>query len=77
MARDGGLSKRGVGSRSSAAWSAREIELQALALLQHEIAALRAEFNADARKLRFELSQARDDLQRLRASSYFTSAERD
>ena len=33
MARDGGLSRLGVGSRSPAAWSAREIELQALATL--------------------------------------------
>ena len=33
MARDGGLSKLGVGSRSPAAWSARQIELQALATL--------------------------------------------
>ena len=33
MARDGGLSKLGVGSRSPAAWSARETELQALATL--------------------------------------------
>jgi hypothetical protein len=33
MARDGGLSKLGVGSRSPPAWSAREIELQALATL--------------------------------------------
>jgi hypothetical protein len=33
MARDGGLSKWGVGSRSPAAWSASEIELQALATL--------------------------------------------
>jgi hypothetical protein len=33
MARDGGLSKWRVGSRSPAAWSAREIELQALATL--------------------------------------------
>ena len=33
MARDGGLSKLGVGSRSPTAWSAREIELQALATL--------------------------------------------
>jgi hypothetical protein len=33
MARDGGLSKWGVGSRSPAAWSAPEIELQALATL--------------------------------------------
>jgi len=33
VARGGGLSMWGVGSRSPAAWSAREIELQALATL--------------------------------------------
>jgi hypothetical protein len=33
MARDGGLSKWGVGSCSPAVWSARKIELQALATL--------------------------------------------
>jgi hypothetical protein len=65
MARDGGLSKLGVGSRSPTAWSAHEIELQALVALtpsaahflkSHQL--LVQKFAADRNRQRSSLSMA-------------------
>src|SRR5437870_3779146 len=68
MARDGGLSKLGVGSRSPTAWSAREIELQALATLaaltpsaahflkSHQLLVQKLVADRDRQKIRVSLS---------------------